>query len=81
MERSKIRVCESTWNKDSVFGVIGIQVAGDARSAKAGSDLSGLNPSFESGKIQRGLAHLIKDAHADGRRLRHLNGRAGGAPH
>ena len=27
--------------------------------------------------VQRGLAHLIKDAHADGRRLRHLNDRAG----
>src|SRR6516165_12222934 len=27
--------------------------------------------------VQRGLAHLIKDAHADGRRLRHLDDRAG----
>src|SRR3984893_7538795 len=27
--------------------------------------------------VQRGLTHLIKDAHADGRRLRHLNDRAG----
>src|SRR6516165_6634345 len=27
--------------------------------------------------VQRGLAHLIKDAHADGRRLRHLNDCAG----
>src|SRR5262249_31555850 len=27
--------------------------------------------------VQCGLAHLIKDAHAYGRRLRHLNDRAG----
>src|SRR5262249_17872486 len=27
--------------------------------------------------VQRGRAHLVKDAHADGRRLRHLNDRAG----
>ena len=51
------------------------------RPARSRRESFTLRPVYADGivpvPVQRGLAHLIKDAHADGRRLRHLNDRAG----